>query len=124
MCADILPQVGKLATLRTRKLDTIKAIGIELHCMSSRECHACDSSKQAIDDHPESTANTQARQRPALEHEAEQIADSVSNHSSMGRRHRSLHVDQDIDLQWLAIHLNCLVGCDADDEVFRKILAT
>jgi hypothetical protein len=29
MCADILPQVIKLATLRTRKLDTIKAIGIE-----------------------------------------------------------------------------------------------
>ena len=71
MCADILPQVIKLATLRTRKLDTIKAIGIELHCMSSRECHACDSSKRAIDDHPESTAITQVRKCPPIEHEAE-----------------------------------------------------
>jgi hypothetical protein len=91
---------------------------------TANKCHACDSSKRAIDDHPESTAITQPRQCPAIEREAGPGTDSVTNPSSMARRHRSLHVDQDIDLQWLAIHLNCLVGCDADDEVFRKILAT
>ena len=50
MCADILPQVVKLATLRTRKLDTIKAIGIEFAVPSPHPEHC--SSPQRLQGEP------------------------------------------------------------------------